>query len=262
MQAKVLMAVGVCLLAAPASAETERPHPMPTRQAFKLDAETGCYTYTGTAGEFTGRFKAGAYVSVLMDDPERIPVLDAPEYKTNGPASWFGPLPKTGSYSIVFTPAYLIGTKGTVEICGRTTPPGATDFTPAETAKLNKFADHMMESDPYSRALLEDPKERPTEALNDTSKQADVCGFPVRDVALRTAEGADASPLQPRIAGNVKHYANLYESPFDVFAVCTPAEAGQQAKTVKLPRNTRDCYVAGGRLECSYLADGEMVPAE
>lgn len=89
-----------------------------------------------------------------------------------------------------------------------------------------------------------------------------VCGFPVRDVSIRAGEGTDASTLQPLMAGSIRHYANLYESPFDVFATCTPASAGQSPKTVKLPRNTKDCYLAGGKLECSYLADGEMVPAE
>lgn len=85
--------LGACLLAAPASAE-ERP--LPAHQPFKLDAETGCFDYTGTAAVFNGQFKRGAYVSVTMDDPERIPAMDAPEYKTSEPGFWFGPLPKSG----------------------------------------------------------------------------------------------------------------------------------------------------------------------
>ncbi|MFK0207719.1 hypothetical protein [Agrobacterium sp. NPDC090283] len=84
----------------------------------------------------------------------------------------------------------------------------------------------------------------------------------MRDVIMRAGEGADASALQPRVAGSIKHYANLHESPFDVFAVCTPVEAGQPAKTVKLPGNTKDCVFAGGWLECSYLASSDMIPAE
>ncbi|PDT38158.1 hypothetical protein CO671_01810 [Rhizobium sp. M10] len=254
---RALCVVGACLLAAPASAEQA---PLPKTQPFKLDAGTGCFNYTGSAGMFVGQFKRGAYVSVLMDNPERIPVLDAPDYKTNGPASWFGPLPKSGSYTIMFMPRYLHGSPGTVEICGRTTPPGATDFTPQEAVRLNKLADDIMENDPYSKALLEEPKTLPTEALND--KQPDVCGFRVRDVTMRAGSGADASPLQPRVAGSVKHFANLYESPFDVFAICTPSKAGQSPKTVKLPNNTKDCYFAGEKFECSYLVDGEMVPVE
>lgn len=251
--------MGVALLAAPASAEQA---PLPKTQPFKLEAETGCFNYTGTAAMFVGQFRRGAYVSVLMDNPERIPVLDAPDYKTSGPASWFGPLPQSGSYAIMFMPRYLHGSTGTVEICGRTTPPGATDFTPEEAVRLNKMADEMMENDPYSKALLEEPKTLPTGALNDESEQPDVCGFRVRDVALRAGEGAGASPLEPRVAGSVKHFANVYESPFDVFAVCSPEDSGMAAKTVKLSRNTKDCYFAGGHLECSYLDQNELVPAE
>ncbi|OHV78407.1 hypothetical protein [Rhizobium sp. LCM 4573] len=120
---KALTAIAAVLLPSSAPAETGLAHPLPTVQPFRLDADSGCYRYTGTAGEFTGRFRAGSYVRVTMDDAERIPVMDAPDFQTGAPAFWFGPLPRTGSYSITFTPAYLIGTPGTVEICGRTMPP-------------------------------------------------------------------------------------------------------------------------------------------
>lgn len=253
---RALCVLGTCLLAVPAFAETERAHPVPTRQAFKLDAETGCFRYTGKAAEFVGRFKRGSYVSVTMDNPERIPFMDAPEFKTPDPASWFGPLPESRDYSIGYTPAMLFGTPGTVTICGRTFPPGSAE----EATHVDKVVQDMLENDPNSQDVLNEPRIHPAESNN--GGQADVCGFPVRDVSIQTGEGADASTLQPLMAGSVRHYANLHESPFDVFATCTPAKAGQSPKTVKLPRNTKDCYFAGGRLECSYLEEGEIVPAE
>lgn len=121
MQRLRLLVLGACLLAAPAFAQEERP-PI-TRQAFKLDPETGCFDYTGPAVEFTGRFRAGSYVGVTMDDPERIPAMDAPEHKTPGSVSWFGPLPESRTYGIMFAPSYLHGSRGHVVICGRTAPP-------------------------------------------------------------------------------------------------------------------------------------------
>ncbi|WP_105384350.1 hypothetical protein [Neorhizobium alkalisoli] len=256
MKTYLLVAV-TCLLAAPALAETELAHPMPTRQVFKLDAETGCFRYTGKAAEFVGRFKRGSYVSVTMDNPERIPLMDAPEFKTPDPASWFGPLLESRNYSIGYLPAMLFGTPGTVTICGRTFPPGSTE----EAAHVDKVVQDMLDNDPNSQDVLNEPRVH-AETTNDDGGQADVCGFPVREVVIRAGEGTDASTLQPLMAGSVRHYANLYESPFDVFATCTPAKAGQPPKTVKLPRNTKDCYFAGGKLECSYLAEGEIVPAE
>lgn len=258
------LVISVMSVATPALAETELAHPVPTLQSFKLDPETGCYHYTGRAGQFIAKFKRGAYVSVVMDDSERIPIMDAPEFKTNGPGVWFGPLPESRNYIIEFMPAMLIGSPGMVDICGRTSSPGQNPLglTLQEKDRLNKMADEMMATDPYSNALLEEPKVLLDKALDDDSEPADVCGLPVRDVAIQTGEGADASPLQPRVAGSVKHYANLYESPFEVFAVCTPADTGQPVKTVELPSNTKDCYFAGGRLECSYLASDEVVPVE
>ncbi|MFK0207718.1 hypothetical protein [Agrobacterium sp. NPDC090283] len=162
----VSMIVGGCLLAAPAVAE-ERP--LPLRQPFKLDTETGCFDYTGTAAVFDGRFKRGAYVSVTMDDPARIPAMDAPEYKTSEPGFWFGPLPKTGSYSIMFMPGYLHGTPGTVLICGRTFAPGSRE----EAAHRNEVVDDIMANDLYSRALLKQPKTLAVHPDAD-SPQADV----------------------------------------------------------------------------------------
>ncbi|WP_037471810.1 hypothetical protein [Sinorhizobium fredii] len=256
MKTYLLVAV-TCLLAAPALAETELAHPMPTRQAFKLDAETGCFRYTGKAAEFVGRFKRGSYVSVTMDNPERIPIMDAPEFKTRDPASWFGPIPESRDYSIGYMPAMLFGTPGTVTICGRTFPPGSAE----EAAHVDKVVQDMLDNDPNSQDVLNEPRVH-AEATNDDGEQADVCGFPVRDVSIQAGEGADASTLQPLMAGSVRHYANLFESPFDVFATCTPAKAEQSPKTVKLPRNTKDCYFAGGKLECSNLTEGEIVPAE
>lgn len=248
--------VGLLLAAAPALAETELAHPLPTRQSFKLDAETGCFDYDGAAGQFVGKFKRGAYVSVTMDDPERIPLMDAPEFKTPDTASWFGPLPVSRDYTIEFMPAMLIGSPGKVVICGRTFRPGS----PEQAAYRDKVIQEMIDNDPNSQDVMNEP--RVHSDSNDDSEQADVCGFPVRDVAIQAGEGSDASPLQPRVAGSVKHYANLYESPFEVFAVCTPVDAGQPIKTVKLNPNTKDCYFAGGRLECSLSANDEAVPVE
>ncbi|MCW0983289.1 hypothetical protein OK142_20910 [Agrobacterium sp. BT-220-3] len=263
------VAILLCLVlgAAPAIAQQE-VRPLPARQSFKLDAESGCFGYRGTAAEFVGHFKRGAYVTVTMQtldasgrpvpasEEQRIPVLDEPGHATGDGAYWFGPLPKTGPYVITFMPQSAFGHPANVVICGRTFAPGS----PEEAAHRDKVIQDAVATDPNSQDVMNEP--RVHSAVSSNEGDADVCGFPVRDVVIRAGEGADASPLQPRVAGSIRHYANLYESPFDVFAVCTPAEAGQPAKTVKLPANTKDCYVAGGKLECSYLANGETVPAE
>ncbi|SOC48179.1 hypothetical protein SAMN05892877_14123 [Rhizobium subbaraonis] len=110
-------------LATTASGQEEPLHPPLEQQAFSLDPEDGCFRYSGTAFDFVGRFRAGAYVSVTMDNPERFPAMDAPEYKAPGSASWFGPLPESRNYGITFTPSYLHGSSDRVEICGRMSPP-------------------------------------------------------------------------------------------------------------------------------------------
>lgn len=111
---------GACLLAGPAPAE-ERP-PL-VHQTITLDADTGCFDYRGDASVFEGRFTRGAYIGISMDDPDRIPVSDVPEFKTSEPGFWFGPLPESGRYSFMFIPSYLHGTTGTVLICSRTVAP-------------------------------------------------------------------------------------------------------------------------------------------
>lgn len=276
MKAVVVSLLGTVTATLPATAQDEPRHPPITRQVFKLNPDDGCFRYAGTAVEFTGRFLAGAYVRVAMStldatgqpvpaaDEQRIPSMDAPEFKTADPASWFGPLRESRAYSIGFTPSAAFGHPGRVVICGRTSPPEQNtqlQFTPEEGQRLNQMADDMIANDPHTRSLIDEPKVL-GEKADDEGSEADVCGFPVRNVSIRAGDGADASMLQPRVAGSMKHYANLYESPFAVFAVCTPANAGQAPKTIKLPRNTRDCYFAGDRLECSYLAEGEIVHVE
>jgi hypothetical protein len=155
-------------------------------------------------------------------------------------------------------PQSAFGHPANVVICGRTFAPGS----PEAIAHRDKIIQDAVATDPNSQDVMNEPRVHLPESSNEGDGQADVCGFPVRDVVIRAGDGANASPLQPRVAGSIRHYANLYESPFDVFAICTPTEAGQPAKTIKLPGNTKDCYFAGGKLECSYLAKGETVPAE
>ncbi|WJR67099.1 hypothetical protein QTA58_23455 [Neorhizobium sp. CSC1952] len=249
MQTQILIiAMGACLLASPAVADTELAHPMPTRQAFRLDPATGCFRYSGTAAEFVGRLRRGAYVSVTMDDPERIPVMDAPEFRAPGGLSWFGPLPATRDYSIMYTPAMRIGTPAKVVICGTTSPPASAE----EAARADAAMQRMLDT-------LEEPQAVATGGPDGKGEQADVCGFRVRDVILKAGDAPDAHTLQPRVTGSVRHYDGVLETPFPVFATCIPAEAGQVPKTVPLPANTRDCYFTGGRLECSYLAEDEVV---
>lgn len=133
---------------------------------------------------------------------------------------------------------------------------------------MSKAASEGMMTDPYSLSLLDEPKallEEPKTGAVDPDvnpEPTDMCGMPVREVVIQAGDGSDASPLQPRVAGSVRHYANLYESPFELYALCTPSDTGQAPKLVRMPNNTKDCYFAGGRLECSYLAKDEMVPAE
>ncbi|WP_454700903.1 hypothetical protein [Agrobacterium burrii] len=243
---EITITVGLLCAATPAAAEKEYAHPMPTWQTVRLDPGSGCFRYQGTAAEFVGRFRRGSYVTVTMDDPERIPFMDAPEYIAPGSLTWYGPLPASRDYSIGFMPALLFGSPGKVVICGTTTPPAS----PEDAVRADRAV----------REMLDSLGEQPTAPAD--GRQADICGFPARDIAIRAGEGADASPLQPRVAGNVRHYAHLSESPFDVFAVCTPQNPRLQTKTVKLPGNTKDCYFAGGKLECSYLNDGETVSAD
>lgn len=173
----ILASACVVLTAAVTAAAQDEPrHPLLKRQAFKLNPEDGCFRYTGTAYEFTGRFRAGAYVSITMHtlddagqpapagDEQRIPIMDAPEYRTADPASWFGPLPASRTYSIGFMPSFTHGSLGQVVICGRVSPPEQQAqplYTPQERQRLNKLADDMMAKDPYSRALMEEPKVLP-----------------------------------------------------------------------------------------------------
>ncbi|WP_142781073.1 hypothetical protein [Agrobacterium sp. T29] len=157
MKISVMALAGVLLMAAPASAETELAHPLPMRQTFRLDAETGCYLYEGRAAEFVGSLKRGSYVSVTMDDPERIPIMDAPEFKSNNKAAWFGPLPESRAYTIVFVPAMLIGTPGNVVICGRTFAPGS----PEEATHRDKVVQDMVDHDPNTQDVLQEPRVHP-----------------------------------------------------------------------------------------------------
>lgn len=130
---RTIAVAGACLLAVPAFAREEaRP---PIRQAFKLAPDDGCFHYQGNATEFAGRFRAGSYVSVTMhtldeagqplpaSDEQRIPVMDAPDFRVPGPASWFGPLPASRPYTISFMPTAAFGYSGRVTICGRRSPP-------------------------------------------------------------------------------------------------------------------------------------------
>ncbi|MQW86010.1 hypothetical protein [Sinorhizobium saheli] len=99
--------------------------------------------------------------TVPAGQEERIPAMNAPEYRQPGPVFWFGPLAKGGAQSITFTPTYLHGSPAHVTICGRMTPPSQGPLTPEEAARLYKLADDMVENDPYSRALLKEPKALP-----------------------------------------------------------------------------------------------------
>lgn len=106
-------------------------------QRFKLDAGTGCWHYVGAATVFTGRLKAGAYVGIQMvtlgadgfpvpfDQEERTPALDAPEAGGPDHQIWYGPLPATKDYSVMFSPRSAFGSTALVTICGRTGAPAA-----------------------------------------------------------------------------------------------------------------------------------------
>ncbi|NTF65758.1 hypothetical protein [Rhizobium rhizogenes] len=99
-----------------------------------------------------------------VGDEQRIPVMDAPEYRTADPASWFGPLPASRAYSIGFMPSFAHDSPDRVVICGRVSPPEQQAqplYTPQERQRLNKMADDMMANDPDSRALLDEPKVLP-----------------------------------------------------------------------------------------------------
>ncbi|MGV1760545.1 hypothetical protein ACQZ6F_27345 [Rhizobium sp. A22-96] len=48
---------------------------------------------------------------------QRIPVMDAPDHKFPGPASRFGPLPASRSYTISFMLTAAFGYPGRVTIC-------------------------------------------------------------------------------------------------------------------------------------------------
>lgn len=235
---------GACLLAAPATAQEESRPPL-MRQAFTLDPETGCFDYKGTAAEFVGRFKRGSYVTVTMqslDDTgllvpasqeERIPLMGGPGHPVDSPLSskayWFGPLPQTGPYTVTFMPRSLIGHPATVLICGRTFAPGS----PEEAAHRNKTTQDQIDTDPYTKALLDTPK---TLVENDKkAPNADVCGFPVRDVILKAVNGSEVITLQPRVTGIVRHYGGVLESPFPVVATCLPADAGTAQKPSSFP---------------------------
>ncbi|MGY5780300.1 hypothetical protein [Rhizobium sp. LEGMi135b] len=125
---------GLGLLAASAFAQDE-PRPPVVRQTVTLAPADGCFHYMGNAVEFIGRFRAGSYVSVTMHtlddrgqpvpagDEQRIPVMDAPDYRFPGPASWFGPLPTGRTYTISFMPTAAFGYSGRVTICGRMMTP-------------------------------------------------------------------------------------------------------------------------------------------
>ncbi|WFU01940.1 hypothetical protein QA648_17845 [Rhizobium sp. CB3171] len=163
-----------CLLTAalPVTAHADSRPPL-ERQAFKLDAETGCFDYKGTAAEFVGRFKRGSYVTVTMQSldamgvlvppsqEQRIPLMDGPGHPLESPlhakAYWFGPLPKTGPYTFTFMPRSLVGHPASVLICGRTFAPGS----PEEAAHRNKVIQEQVDNDPYMRDMLEAPKALP-----------------------------------------------------------------------------------------------------
>lgn len=161
-----------CLLTGtfPAAVHAESRPPI-ERQTFKLDPETGCFDYKGTAAEFVGRFKQGSYVTVTMQSldatgllvpaaqEQRVPLMEnSPGHLSESPlhakAYWFGPLPKTGPYTFTFMPRSLIGHPATVLICGRTFAPGS----PEEAAHRNKVTQDEIDNDPYTKSLLENPK--------------------------------------------------------------------------------------------------------
>lgn len=134
---KVLLAgvVTASVVSAPFHAHAQNGNGSPgVTQPFRLHPETGCFNYVGDAVTFVGRFRAGAYVSVLMemvDDPtdmippgeSRIPSMDAPWLPSSGPESWFGPLSRGGEHSITFVPRAFHGTTAIVTICGRMSAP-------------------------------------------------------------------------------------------------------------------------------------------
>lgn len=111
------------------------PHDF-VEQRFRLDAETGCWSYLGKATVFTGRLKAGAYVGIQMvtvgpdgfpvpfDQEERMPGLDVPPVDGPPHQSWYGPLPATKDYMFMYAPRAAFGSTALVTICGRTSPPG------------------------------------------------------------------------------------------------------------------------------------------
>ncbi len=123
---------GICLtLATSAAAQV----PAEMQQAFRLDPESGCYSYTGDAVEFTGRFRTGSYVGVTMrtldakgepvppSEEMRTPPMDALIATGSGPETWFGPLAMGGTHTITFMPRAMFGSTAHVVICGRVHPP-------------------------------------------------------------------------------------------------------------------------------------------
>jgi hypothetical protein len=130
----IVLTLVISLLASSASASQEL-RPLPKRLNFKLSSIDGCFRYTGKAVEFVGRFNVGSYVSVVMNSLDdagrpsaageevRIPVIDAPTYGSAAPGYWFGPLPKSRSYSTSFMPTAAFGSIGKVVICERVSPP-------------------------------------------------------------------------------------------------------------------------------------------
>ncbi|RFB90336.1 hypothetical protein B5K11_19985 [Rhizobium leguminosarum bv. trifolii] len=115
--------------------EAEVPGKLPSPTVIKLNPADGCYRYSGDAVEFVGRFKVGSYIGVTMntldanglpspaDREERIPAMDAPEFQTAAPGSWFGPLPQSKDYVITFMPRAAFGSLALVTICGRAAVP-------------------------------------------------------------------------------------------------------------------------------------------
>lgn len=132
--ARTYRLAGICLALA-TSATAQMPPEM--QQAFGLDPESGCYTYTGDAVEFTGRFRTGSYVGVTMrtldakgepvppNEEMRTPSMDAPIATGSGPEMWFGPLATGGTHTITFMPRAMFGSTAHVVICGRVHPPAS-----------------------------------------------------------------------------------------------------------------------------------------
>lgn len=124
------MVIAAVLVGTPAAAQDD--------VGVKLSPNDGCWRYSGDAISFHGKFRKGAYLGVTMatiDEATGLPVPDAqegrvpvidedvPTVQQTAGRAWFGPLPESRQYTIMFSPRAEWGTNALVTVCGRTSAP-------------------------------------------------------------------------------------------------------------------------------------------